>query len=63
MKEFIDNTQALRVTKMNKVAKGNCRGGGKRQVVIIDKENSAPLPKRRRASGKPLGLYRGNVKR
>ena len=36
--------------------KGIFPRGGKRQVVTIDKENSASLPKRKRASEKSLGI-------
>ena len=61
VKEFVENTQALRVVKMTKfcsVKKGNCRGKKKEEEDEISiKENSEPLPKRSRHSSKPLGLY------
>lgn len=59
VKEFINNTQSLRVTNMYRgVLKGNCRGGNKkRELVVVNKENSEPLPKRKRSNSKPLGLY------
>lgn len=60
VKQFTENTQALRVVKMvglSKVKRGNCRGGAKEEEEISVKENSTPLPKRSRKSSKPLGLY------
>ena len=57
VKQFMENTQALRVVKMigfSGVKRGNCRGGAKEEEV---KENSATLPKRARKPSKPLGLY------
>ena len=44
--EFVKNTQALRVCG-NQI-KGNCRGSNSKRVLTFDKENIAPLTKRRR---------------
>ena len=47
--EFVKNTQALRVCgNLPREIKGNCRGSSKKRVLIFDKENTAPLNKRRR---------------
>jgi len=56
VKEFLKNTQALRVIKnIPNPLKGNCRGG--KQDLNCGDDN-APLPKRpRKNSQKPLGLY------
>ena len=54
VKEFIHNTQALRVAQKVRIKRGNCRGS---VVEISVKENSKPLPKRARKPAKPLGLY------
>lgn len=51
--EFVKNTQSLRVigNVCRDAVKGNCRGQRKRQsgVIMVDKENSEPLKKRRRS--------------
>ena len=62
VKEFINNTQSMRVTNMCKgVGKGNCRGAkpnDRDTLSLVDEENLRPLPKRRRvrANSKPLGF-------
>ena len=47
VKEFQQNTQALRVVNSfcREVAKGNCRGN-KHDNYVVDEENLRPLPKR-----------------
>ena len=60
VKQFTENTQALRVVKtvgVYKVKRGNCRGGNKDEEEISVNENCSPLPKRPRKSSKSLGLY------
>lgn len=61
VKEFIDNTQALRVINMTKftpVKRGNCRGNKEPEEEELSvKENSQPLPKRQRTKSTPLGLF------
>lgn len=60
VKEFMHNTQALRVAKKLKVHKGNCRKGKEKEDEEISvKENSQPLPKRarRKKASKSLGLH------
>ena len=48
VKDFIKNTQALRVVHgVCRNVKGNCRGN-KSTVTIVDPSESEPLPKRRR---------------
>ena len=48
-KEFVKNTQALRVCgNLPTEIKGNCRGSNSKRVLTFDKENIAPLTKRRR---------------
>ena len=53
-KEFMKNTQALRV--VNCIAKppktGNCRGGKQDIDVHVGDENMMPLPKRPRKASK-----------
>ena len=59
VKEFIANTQALRVVNMTKftpVKRGNCRGNKEDEEISV-KENSEPLPKRPRKHSMPLGSY------
>ena len=50
--EFVKNTQALRVCgNLLSEVKGNCRGSRSAKKALTfcnDKENAAPLPKRRR---------------
>ena len=61
VKQFMENTQALRVintTKFSSVKKGNCRGSKDCDNELSVKENSKPLPKRsRKNTTTPLGLY------
>ena len=48
--EFVKNTQSLRVVGnvCGDSIKGNCRGQNKKSgVIMVDKENSEPLNKRR----------------
>lgn len=55
VKEFQQNTQSLRVVNSfcREVAKGNCRGNGRKRRYIMDKSDSIPLPKRQKSkSGK-----------
>ena len=47
--EFFKNTQTLRVCgNLPTEIKGNCRGSNSKRVLTFDKENIAPLTKRRR---------------
>ena len=57
VKEFMHNTQALRVAKTFKIHKGNCRKGTEEDEEMSVKENSQPIPKRARCkASKPIGL-------